>query len=156
MSDNNRIAKIELDGNSLGRRTPQIEHDRQVAIFDLLENNVFAPAGCDGGPYALDLALAEDRLVFTVSRPDGQALTSFALSLRSFKRMIRDYLMILDSYHQAIRSASPSRIEAIDMGRRGLHNEAAELLCERLADKVTLDLDTGRRLFTLICALHVR
>ena len=156
MSDNDRIAKIELDGISLGRRSPQIEHDRQVAIFDLLENNVFGPAGCDGGPYALDLALAEDRLVFNVSRPNGQALTSFALPLRSFTRLIRDYLLILDSYHQAIRSASPSRIEAIDMGRRGLHNEAAELLSGRLADKVTLDLDTGRRLFTLICALHVR
>ncbi len=156
MSDTNRIERIVLDGDSLGRRTPQIEHDRQVAIFDLLENNVFAPAGCDGGPYALNLALADDRLVFNVSHHDGKSLTSFALPLRSFTRLIRDYLMILDSYHEAIRSASPSRIEAIDMGRRGLHNEAAELLCERLAEKVMLDLDTGRRLFTLICALHVR
>jgi uncharacterized protein (UPF0262 family) len=156
VSDTNRIERIVLDGDSLGRRTPQIEHDRQVAIFDLLENNVFAPAGCDGGPYALNLALADDRLVFNVSHHDGKSLTSFALPLRSFTRLIRDYLMILDSYHEAIRSASPSRIEAIDMGRRGLHNEAAELLCERLAEKVMLDLDTGRRLFTLICALHVR
>jgi uncharacterized protein (UPF0262 family) len=156
VSDTNRIERIVLDGNSLGRRTPQIEHDRQVAIFDLLENNIFAPAGCDGGPYALELALADDRLVFNVSHHDGKSLTSFALPLRSFTRLIRDYLMILDSYHEAIRSASPSRIEAIDMGRRGLHNEAAELLCERLAEKVMLDLDTGRRLFTLICALHVR
>lgn len=156
MSDSHRIARIELDSASLSRRSPQIEHDRRVAIFDLLQNNVFAPVGCDGGPYALDLGLAEDRLVFTVSGLDGTPRTTFALPLRGFTRLVRDYLMILDSYHEAIRTASPSRIEAIDMGRRGLHNEAGELLCERLADKVEIDLDTGRRLFTLLCALHVR
>ena len=156
MADNDRIVKIELTSGSLGRRTPQIEHDRRVAIFDLLQDNVFAPVGCDGGPYALNLALAEDRLIFQVSRPDGTPLSTFGLSLRAFTRLIRDYLMILDSYHAAIRSASPSGIEAIDMGRRGLHNEAAELLCERLAEKAAIDLDTGRRLFTLLCALHIR
>jgi uncharacterized protein (UPF0262 family) len=149
-----RLTKVTLDESSIGRSGPDVEHERAVAIYDLLEDNSFAPVDHDGGPYALHLAITENRLVFDVRLEDGTPLTAHLLSLTPFRRIVKDYFMICDSYYQAIRTATPSQIEAIDMGRRGLHNEGSELLIERLKEKVEIDFDTARRLFTLICVLH--
>jgi uncharacterized protein (UPF0262 family) len=148
-----RLSKITLDPASIRRGNPSIEHEREVAIFDILEGNSFKPDGHDGGPYALTLAIVEDRLSFAIAEEDGAAFT-FVLSLSPLRRVMKDYFLVCDTYHQAIRTAPPSRIQAIDMGRRALHNEGSELLVERLKGKVSLDHDTARRLFTLICALH--
>ncbi|MFC7047794.1 UPF0262 family protein [Emcibacter nanhaiensis] len=155
-----RISHIELDESSIIRRNADIEHERRVAIFDLLEDNLFAPLGdLEGGyagPYNLVLHMQDNRLVFDIGTDDGTPLTSITLPLTPFKKIIKEYFLICDSYYTAIKSASPRQIEAIDMGRRGLHNEGSELLMERLADKVELDMDTARRLFTLICVLQIR
>ncbi|MFZ4120583.1 MAG: UPF0262 family protein [Caulobacterales bacterium] len=152
-----RLVDVRLDEDSLAASTPEAEHERRIAIFDLLEANVFEVVDHDGGPYALSLSMHEQRLVFDVQMAQPRAtLRTFVLSLTPLRRVIKDYFLICDSYHAAIRSSSPAQIEAIDMGRRGLHNDGSEILRERLAGKVTLDLDTARRLFTLICALHVR
>ncbi|HSO48557.1 MAG TPA: UPF0262 family protein [Rhizobiaceae bacterium] len=141
----------------MGRATPDVEHERAVAIFDLLEENSFAPANDEkGGPYRLTLSVAESRLVFNVARETGEPVAIHMLSLTPFKRVIKDYFLICESYYEAIRSASPSHIEAIDMGRRGLHNEGSQTLQDRLAGKIEVDFDTARRLFTLICVLHWR
>ena len=145
---------MTLDEASIGRGNPDQEHERAIAIYDILEANSFALPEHEGGPYALHLALVENRLCFDIRTAEGEPLIAHHLSLTPFRRVVRDYEMICDSYYKAIRSASPAQIEAIDMGRRGLHNEAAELLLERLAGKVVLDHDTARRLFTLIFALH--
>jgi uncharacterized protein (UPF0262 family) len=146
-----------LDDTSIGRATPDIEHERAVAIFDLVEENSFSPTGDVGeGPYRLSLSVAESRLVFDISRENGEAVVVHMLSLSPFKRVIKDYFLICESYYEAIRTASPSHIEAIDMGRRGLHNEGSQTLMDRLAGKVDVDFDTARRLFTLICVLHWR
>ena len=153
-TDKRRLVAVTLDEASIGRGSPDQEHERAVAIFDILEANAFALPEHDGGPYALHLALVENRLCFDVRTADGAPVIAHHLSLSPFRKVIKDYEMICDSYYKAIRSASPAQIEAIDMGRRGLHNEAAELLLERLAGKVVLDHDTARRLFTLIFALH--
>ena len=151
----NRLVDVVLDDESIGRATPDIEHERAVAIFDLVEENSFTPVGDGGeGPYRLGLAVAESRLVFNVTRESGDPVVVHMLSLTPFKRVIKDYFMICESYYDAIRSASPSQIEAIDMGRRGLHNEGSQTLQERLAGKIEVDFDTARRLFTLICVLH--
>lgn len=156
MTDIFRLIDIELDETSIQARGADVEHERRVAIFDLLECNVFRPIQSPGGPYVLRLALEDGRLVFDVltetRAPHGRVI----LSLTPFRKIIKDYFMICDSYYEAIRSAPPAQIEAIDMGRRGLHNEGSDVLRERLKDKIELDHDTSRRLFTLICALHAR
>jgi uncharacterized protein (UPF0262 family) len=149
-----RIAKITLDEGSIGRSSPDIEHERAVAIYDLIEDNSFAPAGHDGGPYALHLAITENRLVFDIRLENGTPVMAHLFSLTPFRRIVKDYFMICDSYYKAIRTATPTQIEAIDMGRRGLHNEGSELLMERLKEKIEVDFDTARRLFMLICVLH--
>ena len=149
-----RLVKITLDEGSIGRSSPDIEHERAVAIYDLLEDNAFAPVDHDGGPYLLHLSITENRLVFDIRLEDGTPVMAHMLSLTPMRRIVKDYFMICDSYYKAIRTATPSQIEAIDMGRRGLHNDAAELLLERLEGKVVLDHDTARRIFTLIFALH--
>ena len=149
-----RLIKITLDESSIGRSSPDIEHERAVAIYDLLEDNSFAPVEHGGGPYMLLLSITENRLVFDIRLEDGAPVMAHLLSLTPLRRIVKDYFMICDSYYKAIRTATPSQIEAIDMGRRGLHNEGSELLMERLKEKISLDFDTARRLFTLICVLH--
>ena len=149
-----RLVKVTLDENSIGRSNPDIEHERAIAIFDLIEDNCFAPRSHDGGPYALQLAIVESRLVFDIRLIDGAPVIAHHLSLTPLRRIVKDYYMICDSYYAAIRNATPSQIEAIDMGRRALHDEGSTLLMERLKDKVEFDHDTARRLFTLICVLH--
>jgi len=149
-----RLQSVELDDESLAAASRDQEQERQIAIFDLLEQNYFAPEGADGGPYDLHMGMVDNRLVLDVTGPDYQR--RHILSLSPFRSLIKDYFMICESYYQAIRNSTPQQIEALDMGRRGLHNEASELLRTRLAGKVETDLDTARRLFTLICALHWR
>lgn len=151
-----RLIDVQLDEASVAHRGADVEHERRIAIFDLLEQNHFEPAGAEGGPYRLHLSIQENRLVFAVSPEEGDPVATHVLSLTPLKRVIRDYFVVCESYYQAIRSASPSQIEAIDMGRRGLHDEGSQLLRERLNGKVTVDHDTARRLFTLICALHIK
>jgi uncharacterized protein (UPF0262 family) len=149
-----RLVTVSLDEGSIGRSSPDIEHERAVAIYDLIEQNTFAPVGYEGGPFALQLGITENRLAFEVRLADGSPVVTHLLSLTPLRRIVRDYFLICDSYYKAIRTATPSQIEAIDMGRRGLHNEGSELLKERLEGKIELDLDTARRLFTLVCVLH--
>jgi len=155
-----RIIDVALDERTILWRSADIEQERRIAIFDLLEDNRFAPqrAHADGyaGPYRLNLRVEEGRLAFEINRADGSHLETLVLGLARFRRPIRDYFAICDSYYQAIRSASPAQIETIDMARRGVHNEAAELLKERLEGKIDVDFDTARRLFTLICVLHIK
>jgi len=149
-----RLVAINLDQASIGRARPNIEHEREVAIFDILESNRFELEGRDDGPYALNLSIVEDRLVFAVAQEDGGEPFAVVLSLTPLRRVMKDYFIVCESYYQAIRSAPPSRIQSIDMGRRALHNEGSRVLLERLKGKITVDGDTARRLFTLICALH--
>ena len=154
--NNARLINVELD-ETIGRSTPDVEHERAVAIFDLIEENSFSPVNDDGsGPYKLKLSLAESRLVFAISREDGADVVTHILSLTPFRRIVKDYYLICESYYDAIRSSTPSHIEAIDMGRRGLHNEGSQTLMDRLAGKIEIDFDTARRLFTLVCVLHWR
>lgn len=152
----NRLVDVVLDSESFGRATPDIEHERAVAVFDLIEENTFRPEGDEGGPYKLNLSVVEKRLVFNITREDDTPVVAHVLSLTPFKRVIKDYFMICESYYEAIRTSSPSQIEAIDMGRRGLHNEGSQTLMDRLKGKIEVDFDTARRLFTLICVLHWR
>ena len=156
MTDNARIISIEIDEKSLAPAGPDADHERKVAIFDILEGNIFRIIGHDGGPYSVVLSLADNRLVFDVAEDNGAPVRKMMLSLTTLRRVIKDYFMICDSYYDAIRNSTPSQIEAIDMGRRGLHNEGSQILTEKLADKVEVDFDTSRRLFTLVCALHAR
>lgn len=149
-----RLIAIELDQRSIGRSRPDVEHERDVAIFDLLESNFFSLENGPEGPYRLTLAMIEDRLVLQIGSAAGADIATHVLSLSPFRRIVKDYFLICESYFQAIKSAPPSRIEAIDMGRRGLHDEGSRLLAERLKGKVALDFDTARRLFTLLTALH--
>lgn len=149
-----RLVAVTLDEASIGRSSPDIEHERAVAIYDLIEDNTFVPLGHPGGPYTLQVGLTENRLLFDIRLAEGDPVVAHLLSLTPFRRIVKDYFMICDSYYKAIRSATPSQIEAIDMGRRGLHNEGSELLMERLKDKVQVDFDTARRLFTLLTVLH--
>jgi uncharacterized protein (UPF0262 family) len=151
-----RIARIHLDSGSIVRWSREVEHERQVAMFDLLERNSFALVDGFAGPYLVELSLRDANLIFSVEAKHGGERAEVVLSMRPFRRLIKDYFLICGSYFEAIKNASPSRIEAIDMGRRGLHNEGAEKLAEILAGKVRLDDETARRLFTLICVLHVR
>jgi uncharacterized protein (UPF0262 family) len=155
-TDQARLVDIELD-ESIGRSTPDVEHERAVAIFDLIEENKFCPVNDEGtGPYRLKLSLMDARLVFAISRENGDAVVTHILSLTPFRRIVKDYFLICESYYEAIRSSTPSHIEAIDMGRRGLHNEGSQTLMDRLAGKIEIDFDTARRLFTLVCVLHWR
>jgi uncharacterized protein (UPF0262 family) len=151
-----RLVDVELD-DSIGRSTPDVEHERAVAIFDLIEENCFHPVGDDkGGPYRLKLSLMDAKLIFSISRENGGAVVTHILSLTPFRKIVKDYFLVCESYYEAIRSATPSQIEAIDMGRRGLHNEGSQTLQERLKGKIEMDMDTARRLFTLVCVLHWR
>lgn len=150
----NKIAAITLDEKSVVRRSPEIETERNAAIADLLHENSFAPASGLAGPFSLHLAIEENRLLIEVSgRADTETLQ---VGLGPFRRIVKDYFVVCESYYDAVRRQNLSQIEAIDAGRRALHNEGSALLIERLADKVAVDHDTGRRLFTLICVLHLR
>ena len=151
-----RIVNVTLDERSVVRRSPEVEHERAVAIFDLIEENLFAPQGDHDGPYSLHLAIEENRLVFDIRSEDDQALNKVILALSPFRRIVKDYFTVCESYYAAIKRASPSQIEAIDMGRRSLHDEGSDILRLRLAGKIELDTNTARRLFTLICVLHIR
>ncbi len=152
-----RIVHVTLDEKTVVRRKPEVEHERAVAIFDLLEENEFCPCDHpDDGPYHLHLSIEDNRLVLDVRREDDGALDKITLPLTGFRSIVKDYFLICESYYNAIKRSTPSQIEAIDMGRRGLHNEGSEMLRERLAGKIDLDLQTARRLFTLICVLHIR
>ena len=151
-----RIAGITLDEHTVVRRSPDIEHERAVAIFDLLEENHFAPASGRDGPFHLHLAIQENRLNIDVRSAVNGSRETFVLPLAPFRGIVRDYFMVCESYYEAIRRSSLAQIEAIDVGRRSLHDEGSALLMERLADKVAVDHDTARRLFTLICVLHLR
>ncbi len=155
-----RIAEVKLDERTILWRNADVEQERRVAIFDLLEANSFKPAATydDGyaGPYKLVMGVEEGRLTIALTTADDRPLEDFVIPLSPFRRTVRDYFAICDSYYKAVRAATSQQIETIDMARRGLHNEAAELLIERLAGKVEVDFDTARRLFTLICVLHIR
>lgn len=153
-SNNSRLIGVVLDPSSIGRTRPEIEHERDVAIFDLIESNRFALEAGPDGPYRMQIGIVEERLVLDVRDEGSLPLAALQLPLGSFRRLIKDYFLVCESYHEAIRTAPPSRIEAIDMGRRGLHDEGSQLLVDRLKGKAVLDFDTARRLFTLICALH--
>lgn len=149
----NRLLDVVLD-SSIGKATPDVEHERAIAIFDLIEENSFTPVGLDRGPYKLKLSRVDNRLSFEISDEGDGELVTHILSLTPFRQIVKDYFMICESYYEAIRSASTNRIEALDMGRRGIHNEGAQILRERLEGKIDLDVDTSRRLFTLVCVLH--
>jgi uncharacterized protein (UPF0262 family) len=153
-TDKDRLVAITLDEQSIGRSNRDVEHERAVAIYDLIEQNTFAPIDHEGGPYALHLSIAENRLAFDIRLADGTPVVTHLFSLTPFRKIVKDYFLICDSYYAAIRTATPDRIEAIDMGRRGLHDEGSRILMERFKRKVRVDFDTARRLFTLICVLH--
>lgn len=154
-ADTQRLCDVVLD-ETIGRATPDVEHERAVAIFDLIEENSFEPVGHDNGPYKLKLSLIESKLVFSITSEADEPISTHILSLTPFRRIVKDYFMICESYYEAIRSSTPSQIEAIDMGRRGIHNEGSQTLMDRLEGKIRMDFDTARRLFTLVCVLHWR
>ena len=151
-----RLCAIELDEATVVRRTREIEQERDIAIYDLLEGNVFHPEGSPGGPYKLVIGVEENRLVFDVRLENSEPHGRVMLSLTPFRKVIKDYFLICDSYFKAIRNAPPSQIETLDMTRRGVHDEGSKLLEERLAGKIATDHNTARRLFTLVCVLHLR
>ena len=152
--DTGRLASVALDEASLGSTNDDVEHERRVAIYDLIENNKFRPSGHDGGPYALQLGISGNRLVFDIRLADGTPVIAHMLSLVPFRRLVKDYFVVCDSYYAAIRTATPDRIEALDMARRALHDDGSRLVMERLKRKVDLDFETARRLFTLITVLY--
>ena len=154
----NSIVKITLDEESFLRRRPEVEHEREVALFDFLEQNHFELIDDDAvpGPYHVVLSLREDRLVFALSTPAGVPIQDIALPTRPFRSVIKDYFLVCESYFDAIKTLTPAQIESIDMGRRSLHNEGAQKLEDRLSEHVNLDSATARRLFTLLCVLHMR
>jgi len=154
VSGPHKLSSIEVDAATLPAPTAEIEHQRRVAIFDLVEQNSFMPEGAEGGPYTLRLSSQDNRLAFDIAGPDFAR--THVLSLSPMKAVIRDYALICESYYEALRGSSPSQIESVDMGRRGLHNEGAELLKARLEGKVEIDKETARRLFTLVCAVYRR
>lgn len=154
-----KITHIEIDDSTLARPTPEIEQERKVAIFDLLEDNTFTLPQREGrevpaGPYTLNLSIREKRLVFDIATESGDVAGQFLMSLGPFRQVVKDYWQICESYYDAVKTMPPSKIEAIDMARRGIHNEGARVLQERLEGKADVDTDTARRLFTLICVLH--
>ena len=155
----NRIARIEIDDTGLAAPTPEIEQERKVAVFDLLEENRFAPVARSEtappeGPYALHLSIRDKRLVFDIETEAGENAGEFHLSLGPFRQVVKDYFQICESYFDAVKKLPPAQIETIDMARRGIHDEGARVLVERLDGKAEVDHDTARRLFTLICVLH--
>ena len=157
MQYSDRIVSLDLDEKTIALRSLDIEQERKVAIYDLLEKNFFRLANVNvNGPYALKLSIEDNRLLFDICTAKGNPVVVIGLSLNPFRGLIRDYWEICESYFQAIRNATSSQIETIDMARRSVHNDGAELICDRLADKVELDLTTARRLFTLLCVLHLR
>ncbi|MBT4710360.1 MAG: UPF0262 family protein [Alphaproteobacteria bacterium] len=156
MTADQRLQEVVLDERTLVRRSPDVEQERKVAIYDLLRENVFSPVADAPGPFGLHLSIEDNRLIFDIRAIDGGPIHIFGLALGPFRRIIKEYLMVCDSYYDAIKTESSVKIEAIDMGRRGLHTDAAELLIQRLTGKVGIDLETSRRLFTLICVLHIR
>jgi uncharacterized protein (UPF0262 family) len=149
-----RLVSVTLDEASIGRGSPDQEHERAIAIYDLVEQNNFGVPGHEGGPYSLKIALHDAKLAFDLRTADGEHVVTHILSLSPFRRLLKDYFMVCESYYSAIRTATPSQIEAIDMGRRGLHNDGATLLAQRLEGKVDCDFETARRIFTLVTALH--
>ena len=149
-----KLVAITLDETSIGRGASEQEHERAIAIYDLIESNSFAVTGHEGGPYALQVGLRSNQLLLDIRDATGSPVIAHLLSLSPFRRVVKDYFLVCESYYAAIKTASAAQIEAIDMGRRGLHDEAAELLIERLSGKIDVDFDTARRLFTLITALH--
>ena len=149
-----RLISVEFDDKSIARASADVEHERITAIYDLIEDNAFAPLGHDGGPYKLRIGMVDNRLALEITEEDGTAVAIHLLSLTPFRKIVKDYFFVCESYYAAIRTATPSQIEAIDMGRRGLHNEGSQVLIDRLKDKVEIDFDTARRLFTLVCSLH--
>ena len=156
MAGQNFISNIDLEEKTTIRRSAQVEHERKVAIFDLLEDNSFALRSGAEGPFHLKLRIEDNRIIFDLRGQDEQPLSELALPISMFRKIVKDYFLICDSYFEAIKTKAPSQIEAIDMARRGIHDEGAELLRERMANKVSTDLQTARRLFTLICVLHIR
>lgn len=154
--DTRKLVGITLDEGSVARRSPDVEHERKVAIYDLLDANSFSPIGDHDGPYHLHLSIAETRLVFDIQDAEKRPLGKIILAMSPFRSLIRDYLAVCTTYYAAIKTSTPQKIEAIDMGRRGLHNQGSELLIERLQGKIALDFDTARRLFTLICVLFMK
>lgn len=156
MAKDPRIIGLVLDERSVVRRSLELEHDRKVAIYDILDQNYFDLVGNYVGPFNLRLSVEDNRLIFDVRDPVDINLVKFTLPLRTFRSIVRDYFMVCESYTEAIKMGSPAKIEAIDVGRRGLHSEGGELLTSRLADKVKIDEQTARRIFTLICILHIR
>lgn len=151
-----RLIDVQLVEKVAVRRRPEAEHERKVALFDLIEANRFAPAVEHPGPYKLFLSAEETRLIFDIRAPDDAGLLRVPLALQPFRGIVKDYFKVCESYYQAIKTATPSRIEAIDMGRRGLHDEGSRLLQSELAGRIEIDHDTARRLFTLLCVLHIR
>jgi len=151
-----KLVGVTLDEASVARRSPDVEHERKVAIFDLLDENQFSPIGDHDGPYHLHLGIVDSRLVFDIRNADTTPLGKIILAMSPFRSLIRDYLSVCESYYSAIKTSTPQKIEAIDMGRRGLHNQGSELLMERLKGKIDLDFNTARRLFTLICVLFMK
>lgn len=156
MASSKRLTDIQLDERTVVRRNPDIEHERAVAIYDLLEENYFSPVDAGDGPFRLVLSVSENRLVFDVRDEQGDAVCVVPLALQPFRRTVKDYFTVCESYFAAIKTASPSKIEAIDMGRRGLHDEGSDLLINQLKGRIELDFDTARRLFTLLCILHIK
>jgi len=151
------IVELNIDVDSLPVTNVEMQHERRVAIFDLLEENEFRPLESDKGPYVVDLSLQDgQRLVFDIKRSTGTEIGKYTLSMTPFRRIVKDYFMICESYHNAIRTATSAQIEAIDMGRRGLHNEGSRLLTDSLRNSIEVDFNTSRRIFTLICSLHRR
>ncbi len=153
---NQRVVGVFLDERSVVSRSAQVDHERKVAIYDLIEENSFKLVGDFSGPYNLHLSIVENRFVFDIRDTDDNELSRFTQPLSSLRSVIKDYFMVCDSYYKAIKVSTPLKIEAIDMGRRSLHNEGAEILQDRLSGKIEIDNDTARRLFTLICILHIR
>ena len=149
-----RIAAVTLDPQSIGKASLDVEYERAVAIDDLIEENSFKPVGHKGGPYALTIRMAENRLVLDIRLTDDEPVAMHLLSLSPFRRIVKDYFLVCDSYYAAVKTATPERIEALDMGRRALHDEGSKLLQERIKHHVAVDFNTARRLFTLVCALH--
>lgn len=151
-----RISKITLDEGSIRKRSTEVEHERNVAIADLLDENVFEPVCMQNGPYEIHLSISDGRLVLDVTPADHSRTAKVVLSMQPLRRVIRDYFMICESYYEALKTTGACKIEAIDMGRRGVHNEGSEELREVLKDRIKVDFPTARRLFTLICVLHIK
>jgi uncharacterized protein (UPF0262 family) len=152
----NRLSAVDLDASIGSGLSADVDHERRVAIYDLIEDNSFTVIGHQGGPYRLQLSTAENRIIFDIWSAGEERISMIGLSLSPFRRIVKDYFMICESYYKAIRTATPSQIETIDMARRGLHNEGSDLLKERLDGKIEVDSATSRRLFTLLCVLHWR